>query len=362
MLDLAFEFMKVRVGSMFLVIAFCFFPVATSGQQQIAPERKPIDWFYEDANYHSKTLLLKVLQFTAPYSGYYQETSLDTNGNAFTGRMVPNWAVQNSANAKLDGALLAQIRQMLAQLSVPSTPAFLEPQQGQLHSAFIFYDGHDFLRLNYNGSIPAQIGVILAIIHKEFMAAAQARDEEFAAHHKLMQETYGDWQNRSGITINAGDQMHSCKGNGALLVLTAGLRKTDGTTSPVAVSVYHALVFYPGAAVTGAGSGGRWSDDPVQSNVVIWTLPNANDSFAEKKSERKLEILHNAIEATITIAGKTYQLNGGNMFMIRIGTDWAPTVTQLNERFEEQTTPQATLDRFKAIFRDDASIQKLELH
>lgn len=162
--------------------------------------------------------------------------------------------------------------------------------------------------------------------------------------------------------MNAGGQMHGFKGNRVLVVLTAGQRKTVATSSPVAVSVYHALVFYPGAAVTGAGSGGRWSDDPVQSYVVIWTLPNANGSFSENTSERKLEILHNAIEATVTIADKTYQLTGGNMFVVRIAADWLPAVTQLKEVFEDQATPQATLNRFKAVFKDDASIQKLELY
>lgn len=94
----------------------------------------------------------------------------------------------------------------------------------------------------------------------------------------------------------------------------------------------------------------------------MWTLPNANGSFTENTSQRKIEIRHNAIDATVTIAGKTYPLTGGNMFVVRIGADWLPTVTQLNELFVEQATPQATLNRFKAILKNDPSIQKLELY
>src|ERR1051325_8696243 len=104
--------MKVRVASMcFLVL---FLPAVSLGQEQ-SVERNSIDWFYTAANCHPKTLLLKLLQFNAPYPGYYQETSVDANGTAFTARVVPNWAVQNSVDAKLDDALLAQIKQMLAQ-------------------------------------------------------------------------------------------------------------------------------------------------------------------------------------------------------------------------------------------------------
>jgi hypothetical protein len=349
--------MSIALRSICLAIVLAIAPVLSFGQ-----DANSIDWFNYDANYHSKTLLLKLLQFTAPYPLHYEETSLDTAGNAFTGRIVPNWAVEASVNAKLDSAQMAQVKQMLAQLSLPSTPAALEPQQGQLHSVFIFYDGADFVRLNYNGPVPAEIDAILAILHKQFVAAEKARSDEFLAHEKLIKETYGDWLNRSGITINAGGQMHGCRGNRALMVLTAGQRKTDATALPTVVSVYHALVFYPGGAVMGAGSGGRWSDDPVQSYVVIWKFPNANGSWAENTTERKLEILHNAIDATVTVGTKTYRLDAGNMFIIRIGADWLPSVTQLHEKFEEQATPQTSLNCFKTLFKDDASIQGLELY
>jgi hypothetical protein len=100
----------------------------------------------------------------------------------------------------------------------------------------------------------------------------------------------------------------------------------------------------------------------VSSHVVIWTPPNASGSFSENTSQQKLEILHNAIDASISIAGKTYELKRGNMFIIRIGDDWLPTVTQLNEISEEQVTQQVTLDRFKSALRNDSFMQKLELY
>lgn len=336
-------------------------PFAQERQTNVTPERRPIDWYYEDANYHSEKLLLKLLQFTAPYPGYYEKTSLDIDGNAFTGRIVPNWAIQGSVNAKLDDALLGQIRQMLGHVSVASGSNDLQ-LQGQMHSTFVFFDGHQFGRFDYNGTNPSQIDGILQILHKQFRATVQRQIQDFAAHERFIKETYGDWQNRPGITVNAGGQMHGCNGNRALVVLTSGLRKPELTNSSAAVSVYHALVFYPGGAVSGAGSGGRWGDDPLQSYVVIWRLPNANGSFSENTSERRLEILHNAIDGTIGVGGKTYHLNGGNMFIIRLGDDWVPTVTQLADRLEDQATPQVSLDRFKAILKQDASIQALELY
>ena len=348
--------MKIRVAAMVFALAV-FSPVALSQS-----ERKPIDWFHYYASHHHEKLLLKVLQFTAPYPGYYYETSLDTNGNAFNARIVPNWAEQASRYAKLDTDRLNQIRQMLTQLNLPSTPAILEPQQARLHTAFIFSDGRAFARFNHNGPLPAEIEAILEIIEKELVAATQVRLKEFAAHRKSMETTYGDWQSRNDITIAAGGQMHGCKGNRALLISMAGQRRTAATAALSPVSVYHALVIHPLAPVAGSGSGGRWSDDPVSSHVVIWTLPNANGSFSENTSQQKLEILHNAIEATVSIVGKTYELKHGNMFIIRIGSDWLPTVTQFNERIEQQITQPAALDRFKATSRNDSFMQKLELY
>ena len=348
--------MKHYVVSICVLVAVLSLPAISSAQEQT----KSLDEFNRDANYHSKTLLVKLLQFTAPYPGFYQQTYLESNGTAFTARIVPDWAVQNSINAKLNDALLDQVRQLLAQLKLSATPAAVEPQRGQLHSAFVFYDGQDFLRLNYNGRVPEQIDAILAILQKEFTAAGQAQREEFVAHQRLMRETYGDWQNRVGVTINAGVGMHRCKGDGALVLSTSGQRKAvDG--SSVAVSVYHALVFYSGAVVTGSGSGGRWSDDPVQSGGVIWTPLYADGVFSENVLQRKLEILNNAIDATVTIAGKSYRLADGNMFVVRMGADWLPTVTQLKDVFADPATPQESLDRFKAILKDP-SVQKLELY
>jgi hypothetical protein len=351
-----------RVLSISFLVVVLFLPLIALGQEQGSmPERNSIDWFYQDANYHTKPLLMKLLSFTAPYPGYYQETVLDANGNAFTARNVPNWAMQGSSHAKLDDALLAQIKKMLAQLNFAPTQTIPQPEYNRLHNAFIYFDGRDFVRLNYNGTNPPQIDAILDILKKEFKAAERAREDEIAAHQKLMREKYGDWQSRPGVTVITSGSMHGCKGNSALVVSMLGQRQTAATSSPVTVSVYHALIFYPPAAVTSSGSRGR-RNDPVQSYEVIWRVPSATGSFTQNTSEQKFEIQHHAIDATVTIGGKTYELTAGNMFVIRIGADWVPAVTQLNDLFEEQATAKSSLDRFKTLFKNDASIQQLELY
>ena len=75
--------MKVRVASISFLVAVLFLPAIALGQEQrndIPAERKSIDWFYIDADYRPKTLLLKLLQFTAPYPGYYHRTAISQVG------------------------------------------------------------------------------------------------------------------------------------------------------------------------------------------------------------------------------------------------------------------------------------------
>ena len=66
--------------------------------------------------------------------------------------------------------------------------------------------------------------------------------------------------------------------------------------------------------------------------------------------------------SSVTVAGATYQLAQGNMFVIRMTEDWTPIVRQIEARRDEQTTEEKALDHFKSILRDDVSIQQLELN
>jgi hypothetical protein len=355
--------MRASVASICIGLALSFSSGALAqGEKAAAPaERKSIDRFNHDANYYSTGLILKCLQFTAPYPGYYQLTSLGIDGRAFTGRIVPDWAVQASESAKLDAPILDQIRGMLAHLYLPSEANEIEPQPGKLHGVFVFDDGNAYRRLTFDSEIPPALDAILKIIQKELTEAATAQAKEFTAHQNLLRETYGDWRNRDGVTIPNNNRMHGCKDGVALLLGLLGQRKPSSTAQPAAVSVYHVLVFYPGGGVTGGGSGGTtWSDDPVSRQGVTWTMPNPEGSY-DKKYQHELNIEHNAIDETIKIRGETYYLTRGNLFVIRMSEEWTPAVIQLNDRFDQVASEQIVLDRFKSIMTNDTSIQRLEL-
>jgi hypothetical protein len=356
--------MRLSITSIGLAFAICLSSLAVSQTRKAGtlPERNSMEWFNEAANFESKTLLFKVLQFTAPYPGYYEETSLDITGNAFSARIVPDWATQGIQSATLQSVRLNQVREMLLQLYLPATSTQLEPQAGQLHSAFVFYDGSSYRHLRFNGDVPAQLQAILEIVQKELIAAAKVRAEEFMAHSKLMEETYGDWKNRDGITVPNSSRMRGFQNSRGLLIGLLGQRKATSPAEPLVVSIYHAIVLYPAGGVTGGAGGRNWSDDPVSRNGVSWTLPNSAGSSSDNTSRRELEIEHNAIDETVRIDGKTYYLSQGNLFIIRMGEDWKPAVTQLNERLSESASEQDVLDRFKSITRGNDGLQESRLY
>ena len=75
-----------------------------------------------------------------------------------------------------------------------------------------------------------------------------------------------------------------------------------------------------------------------------------------------LEIKYQAIDGTVSVGGKVYQLGYGNIFIIHMSETWTPIVTQIEIQSNEQGTDQSVLDRLKSILRDDEAIQRLELN
>src|SRR5215471_5422170 len=145
--------MPVSSSAASLCLACLLFPAGSRSEQQesaVTLRKNTIERFYEAADHRSDTMQLKALQFTAPYPGYYQELSLDNNGGAFTARIVPDWAVQNSQTAKLESDRQEQVRQMLAHLTIAPGPSPPEPQPGELRTALVFHNGKTYEHHDFN--------------------------------------------------------------------------------------------------------------------------------------------------------------------------------------------------------------------
>jgi hypothetical protein len=107
---------------------------------------------------------------------------------------------------------------MLTELTIASGPSPAELQPGQLRTALAFYNGQTYERYDFNGALPAQVQAILDIIKTELEREARIKYVEFLRHHELMEETYGDWQNESGVAVVSGSSMHGLRGTHGLLL------------------------------------------------------------------------------------------------------------------------------------------------
>ena len=91
-------------------------------------------------------------------------------------------------------------------------------------------------------------------------------------------------------------------------------------------------------------------------------MPKGSGRDAVEPYNRVLEIKYQAIDGTVSVGGKTYHLDQGNMFVIRMTEDWTPVVSQIEVRRDEQKAEHRVLGEFKSVLRYDASIQQLELN
>ncbi|MDT5124122.1 MAG: hypothetical protein QOC96_3604 [Acidobacteriota bacterium] len=349
-------------SSLFLALFLCV-PVSHAQEQktEIIPRSNPIEWFNEAAGYHPDTLLFKALQYTAPYPGYYQELTVGKNGHAFTGRVVPNWAVQASSTATLGDFQLDEVKRMLMVFANSPQRSATKPKDGELYTAFVLFDGKTYSRYDFIGALPAEAQAILDLVYSEIVRQGKLRQEQWQGRHDLMKKLYGDWQHIPGVIVVTTNRTHGFKDLKGLLITITGQRRIS-EEKLADVSVYHAIVFYPEGDVTCSGGGGKhWSDEPFSSAGVTWTLRKNLSTSNPQTEEKRLEIEYDVIKNTINIGSEVFPLTQGNMFIIRMSEKWSPIVTQINAHLNEQVGDQKVLDYYKSILSSDETIQKIEL-
>jgi hypothetical protein len=100
---------------------------------------------------------------------------------------------------------------------------------------------------------------------------------------------------------------------------------------------------------------------PLSTEGLFWTVQkNPPDDYANGE-EHSLEIRYHSLDNNVTVGKETFNLSGGNLFVIRLDENWTPTVSQVSGRLTERATPDKVLKFFKSILRHDEIIQRLEL-
>lgn len=153
------------------------------------PDRSSIRWFEEAANDDRDGLLFKSLEYTAPYSRMYFELRLDAEGNAFTARVIPGWAVQNSRYGKLSAEQIKEVKQMLEANYLQVSPSPTEAREGEKCTAIVFVSSKGYARYNFGGFLPVEVQRVVDFVNAEIEKQEKLRYEEWLEEQKKQTES-----------------------------------------------------------------------------------------------------------------------------------------------------------------------------
>lgn len=310
--------------------------------------QKSMERFNSLADFHNEILIFKLLQFTAPFGGGYRETFLNNDGTSHSARISPR-AGRGSGYTKLNKSQIEEINQKLSEFISKGYSRDLQPQDGKLYSAFVFYDGKNYLRFNFVGEIPNELQEVINFLNVEYEKSEKLELEAYINETKLLKEKYGDWVEKPGIirptSSGSGDFFNSNRNS---TISVNGIQQLGKDKYLEEMPLYYALVFHPEARVISVSSGeGNRNDDPISTKGIGWIL---NGGY---KIERKFFITHDAINGTITTEGKTYKLTEGNFLVVRMNKHWKPKITQLKVHLDKEFDIRSILERFKKELGDE---------
>jgi len=301
-------------------------------------------------------LLLRMLQFEAPYRGYFQELRLYRDGTALTFRNVVDSPRQNLHKAKLGLGALDAVQRKLEGLDLSGYSASSGPEPAGLHTVLIYFDGRAYQRRNINGSLPpgtqAAIDSAQAAFKVEdpdaFQKVVKAQDAAREAERKLRA---GGWNVPKQLRLSPLENVHG-------LLLTVGGVRGDTTTS-----IYHVLVFYPEGKLSNEPiDPANWGPANSHAEVTLrFEHPNEPSGIGIKTVTHELVIDYRLTENTLNVGTNSFPLPGGNLFVIQLADkNWTPLVRAVRAHIDGPSAPQAVLDEFKAQLQD-TKIQALRL-
>jgi len=299
-------------------------------------------------------LLLRMLQFDAPYPGYFQELQLYRNGQAVTFRNAPR-AYQNSSSTTLRESAFAEVRRNLAAVDLNRYSTSFELRPSGLHTVLILFDGHAYQRRHFIGPLPASIQTPIKQI-QDALRASPVSFEEIKKSNDAAREAERVLRAGSGWNVSKEPRLTPLKGGRCFLLTVSGVRRTAAT------AVYHALIFYPeGRLASPQLHPGNWDNNPRTYVQMLFEYPNAPSGIGITTVTHELHIEYRLMENTLNVESQSFPLANGNLFVIELDRNWAPVVRSVLTKIEGPSTAPAVLAAFKAQLRTDSAIQALRL-
>jgi hypothetical protein len=342
-----------RKNFLLIIFTISLFFSASSTAQETEPNIgviSSIESFNRAADYKDDKIIFRFLQFRAPYSQIYQQTFINKDGSASSVTVTP-FSKRNGRFTKLTESQTGEIRKKLSDFVSRENNQNSPVIDEQLYSVFVFNDGQKSVRYNFSGQIPYEIRQIIDLLDGEFNKSEKIRYEEFLEQGKLLKEKYGDWLNKAGIVRPGSSGSYSLKNENTTTLWLKGFRQPVSEDKKIQIPVYYALIFYPEGRTIGGAGGGNRSDDPLSTNGISWAIS------AGYEREKEFVIEYNAVNFSVKIENSNYQLRKGNLFIIRIGKDWKPQISQLKTYLDKPADEKSVI----ALFNKELSGELLEL-
>ena len=141
------------------------------------PNNPELKEFNDAANSHQDDLLFKALWYTAPYSRLHYALGVARSGFAYPGREVPP-AHQDARSGRLSEEQMEEIRRMLRDPRLRPSTVPLKPQEGEIHTAIVFFNRGGYTRYDYVGALPSGVQVIIDFIKSEIEEQERRQSEE----------------------------------------------------------------------------------------------------------------------------------------------------------------------------------------
>jgi hypothetical protein len=300
-------------------------------------------------------LLLRMLQFDAPYPGFFQELRLYRDGTANTFRNVPDWALQASHGGRLGEKALAEVRRSLSEADLSGFSPSSMPEPSRLHTVLIFFDGNAYQRRNFNGPLPAKIQAGISVV-QDAIKAAPGNSEEYRKAIDAAREAERVLRDGSGWNIPKELQLVPLRGGRSLLASVSGSRGN------VKTAVYHVLLSYPdGRLAYQPVDPANWPGNPRTELRLTLEHPNEPGGIGITTVTHELVIGYRVLEDTLEVGTQSFPLLDGNLFIIRLDKNWMPMVRALQAHINEPSPASMILDAFKAQSATDGLIQSLRL-
>jgi hypothetical protein len=97
------------------------------------------------------------------------------------------------------------------------------------------------------------------------------------------------------------------------------------------ISIYHVIILRPSRPLISQGSAFS-NKDPTSTDKLSWTIQLNPPNDFKTGEEHSFDTSYDSLNNLVAMAGKTFDLSNGNLFVVRFTENWTATAVQIPAR------------------------------